>query len=107
MASSSRLSNAIWVLENFIPGVPSLNYLRESAPLSGNPRYVNREYRRIAPCSGGAGEPSAGVTPALLPVSAYTNFDLLLAHGPRRLTHLVASWLFVIPPCADTSESFA
>jgi hypothetical protein len=25
----------------------------------------------------------------------------------RCLTHIVASWLFVIPPCADTSDSSA
>jgi hypothetical protein len=81
-SSSSRLISAIWVLENFIPGVPSLNYLRESAPLSGN--LALRQSRISTHCSvsGGAGEPSVGVTPASLAVSAYTNFELLLAHGP-------------------------
>jgi hypothetical protein len=61
------------------------------------------------------------MTPASLAVSAYTNFDLLLAHGPvddqlqtaqlnpapRETPHIGASWLFVIPPCADASDSFA
>jgi hypothetical protein len=79
-SSSSRLISAIWVLESFIPRVPSLNYLRESAPLSGNLRYVNREYRRIAPSAAARGNPPRG--DASLAVSAYTNFELLLAHGP-------------------------
>ena len=75
-SSSSRLISAIWVLENFIPGVPSLRAAQRQPVL--------RQSRISIHCSlgAGAGELSAGVTPASLAVSAYTNFARLLAQRP-------------------------